>query len=87
MKQVYGQEGCGGNVTRVLRHECSGRLSCSLSVPNRALDDEVRANSCGETRTYLNVTYKCLQGQYRHHQYRHHSSITPFLDVSCSMTL
>jgi|SRR6218665_388998 len=60
----YGYIGCKANVLEHLDSLCSGRRTCSLLLPDSNLDKAKSSSSCPpEFKTYLIVSYKCIEGQ------------------------
>ena len=56
----YGYVGCEADVMEHLDSICSGRRKCELRIPDQSLD---KAKTCPkEFKTYLNVSYRCLEG-------------------------
>ena len=60
VKTDYGYVGCFADVRDHLDDECSGRRTCQIRIPDQELD--VTKPCPSEFKTYLNATYKCVQG-------------------------
>jgi len=60
----YGYIGCSADVLEHLDSLCSGRRTCSLRIPDSNLDKAKSSSKCpAEFKTYLNVSYQCIEGQ------------------------
>ena len=52
---------CKADVTDIFTDECFAKTSCQIS----ANDDRLfHLDPCGELRTYLEVSHRCLPGKY-----------------------
>lgn len=60
VEEDLGHLGCFKDVMPILDAQCSGRHSCSVSVPNAALDE---TKPCSELQSYLEASYRCLKGE------------------------
>ncbi len=55
-----GYEGCYADVLNTAHRKCSGRNSCSLSIPD---PDFEATKPCSELQNYLETKYECLKGK------------------------
>ena len=62
VKGNYGVLGCETNVLPYIDSRCSGRPTCTLSVPDPLLHEK---GSCpDEFSSYLEVSYSCVKGKW-----------------------
>lgn len=59
-----GYVGCSADVLDLVDAMCSGRRSCTVQVPNQAL--AARSTCMHELKLYLEASYSCLKGEFRH---------------------
>jgi len=67
VKTDFGFVGCYKDVIGTLHERCSGRLYCSVGVPDTQLDDTDPCHS--DLKSYLQATYVCVTGQYQNWKY------------------
>ena len=62
MKEPHGSEGCSADVMPYLDRQCSGRRTCSVTLPDPALHT---LHPCPrELVPYLEAGYRCVPGEY-----------------------
>ena len=60
----YGHVGCTVDVLSSTDRMCSGRRSCTITVPHADFD---ALHPCpGEFKTFLEISYECISGERKH---------------------
>ena len=60
IKPGYRHEWCGEDVLLQLENICSGKRNCEIRIPDKLL--ESKAECPPDLKTYLNVSYRCVEG-------------------------
>ena len=61
VKTDFGNVNCFADVITHAHESCSGRPSCSIRVPDAALDEYSPCNQ--DLKSYLEITYICIKGE------------------------
>jgi len=64
VEDALGFLGCSSNVLSLADRKCSGRQSCTISIPDKDFDSTRPCNK--EVKVYLEASYVCKRGIYTH---------------------